>query len=467
MKSLKLFITILFASQFLLAQDYAPLTHYCYYQLDNYSGEQAILYALKGDQTIALDTTKVQRGAFVFSNIEKYPAGMYRISFNDTLFTELVFNNEDIVLKADARSVLLTMQVKRSDENMILFTYWVYAMQVRDSIVSVGYEREKFKKSSNYSVSKVQAYDDRIETLNEHLYEYIEGIAAAYPNLLTPVILRSYLIPSYSHYLKDKDNEPYPSERMFYLYHFFDNIDFSDARLLNTRIIYTAISDYMRTFAKPAKSSVYNDIIDRVMDLSKSNDSVYRYSLSLFIRTFENSIWENVYVRIIEKYYFNSVAFTPQQGKYYTKKIAIIKSLRLGEKMPNVVLNDTTNNSISLYSVKSKVKMVLIYSSSCPHCKEVMPDVKEVYNTYKSMGFEIYAIAIDDSASIWKKEIVDEHYNWISVSDLKGLNSPVLDTYNVWMTPMMYMLDKNNIIVNKPRGMEDIHATILQLLKMK
>jgi hypothetical protein len=31
----------------------------------------------------------------------------------------------------------------------------------------------------------------------------------------------------------------------------------------------------------------------------------------------------------------------------------------------------------------------------------------------------------------------------------------------------MFMLDENNIIMNKPHGMEDIHATILQLLKMK
>ncbi len=467
MKSLKLLLILLFSSQILWAQEPAPMSHYCYYRLENYSGSRAILYAMRGNQTIALDTARVQLNAFVFSNIERYPAGMYRISFDDSLYTEVIFNNEDVVLEADATNVLYTMKVKKSDENKILFDYWIYAMKVRDSIVNVGYQREKLKNSGQSTNRQLQAFDDKIEELNDHLYEYIEDKATKYPDLFAPVVLRSYLIPSYQRFLKDKDNEPYPSERLFYLYHFFDNIDFSDSRLLNTRIIFTAISDYMSTFAKPPKTSIYIDIIDRVMNLSKSNEAVYQYSLNLFISAFENSIWENVFVYLIDNYYLKSYAYNPAQGAYYKKKVERIKSLRLGKKMPNVVLRDTANREVPLYSVKSKAKMVLIYSSDCPHCKEVMPDIQEIYDAYHESGFEIYAIAIDDSMALWKDEIRKENYRWISVSDLKGLESPVLDLYNVWMTPTMFMLDEENIIVNKPKGMEDIHATILQLLKME
>ena len=467
MKSLKLLLILLFSSQILWAQEPAPMSHYCYYRLENYSGSRAILYAMRGNQTIALDTARVQLNAFVFSNIERYPAGMYRISFDDSLYTEVILNNEDVVLEADAGNVLYTMKVKKSEENKILFDYWIYAMQVRDSIVNVGYQREKLKNSGQSTNRQLQAFDDKIEELNDHLYEYIEDKAAKNPDLFAPVVLRSYLIPSYQRFLKDKENQPYPSERLFYLYHFFDNIDFSDARLLNTRIIFTAISDYMSTFAKPAKTAVYTDIIDRVMNLSKSNEAVYQYSLNLFISAFENSIWENVFVYLIENYYLKSYVYNPAQGAYYANKVERIKALRLGKKMPNIVLPDTASQEVSLYGVKAKAKMVLIYSSDCPHCKEVMPDIQEIYDAYHESGFEIYAIAIDDSMALWRNEIRTENYRWISVSDLKGLQSPVLDLYNVWMTPTMFMLDENNIIVNKPRGMEDIHATILQLLKMK
>jgi len=96
-----------------------------------------------------------------------------------------------------------------------------------------------------------------------------------------------------------------------------------------------------------------------------------------------------------------------------------------------------------------------------------MPDILEIYEAYHRDGFEIYAVAIDDSLDMWKNEIKEFNYPWVSVSDLKGMMSPVIDQFNIWKTPTMYMLDKNNIIMNKPRGMEDIHATILQLLKMK
>ena len=462
--TLILFISSLFAVKVVNSQSQS---HYCYYRLDNYSGSRAILYALRGEQSIALDTARVQLNAFVFSNIEKYPAGMYRVSFDDTLFTELVFNNEDIVIEADARNVLTSMKVKKSVENMILFDYWNYAIKVRDTIMSVGYQKEKHYKSGNYSAQSIKAYDDKIEQLNDNLYEYIEDRATNFPDNFAPVVLRSYLIPSYQRYLKDKDHEPYPSEKLFYLYHFFDNIDFSDARLLNARIIHTAISDYMSTFASPAKTSIYVDIIDRVLNISKSNEAVYQYSLNLFIRAFENSIWEDVFVYLIDNYYLKSYVYNPTQGAYYANKVKVIKSLKVGKIMPNVVLKDTSNQDVSLYSIKAKAKLVLIYSSDCSHCKETMPDIQEIYEAYSSSGFEVYAIAIDDSASLWKSEIINDKYEWVSVSDLKGMQSPVLELYNIWMTPTMFMLDEKNMIVNKPRGEADIHATLLQLLKMK
>jgi peroxiredoxin len=467
MKKLKVLFSLLVFSQLLFAQEYAPVSHYCYYRLDNYAGSRAVLYAMRGSQLIPLDTARVQLNAFVFSNIERYPVGMYRIRFDDSLFTELIFNNEDVVIEADARSILTSMLVKRSEENRLLFNYWGYALKVRDSIASVGFQKDKMYKTGRYSAKQMEAFDLKIEQLNDNLYNYIEDKAVSYPDLFAPVVLRSYLIPSYKQYLKDKDNQAYPSEKLFYLYHFFDNIDFSDARLLNTRIIYTAISDYMTTFAKPAKTAVYRDIIDRVMGLAKSNEAVYQYCVNLFIQAFENSIWEEVFVYVIDNYYLNSYVYNPQQGEYYKKKVATIKSLRLGKKIPDVILPDTSRKDVSLYSVKAKAKMLLIYSSDCSHCKEMMPDLQEIYEAYHSAGFEIYAIAIDDSSDVWLGEIRKENYKWVSVSDLKGLISPVLDKYNVWMTPTMLMLDKNNIIVNKPRGVEDIHATLLQLLKMK
>ena len=469
MKKIKLIILFLFLSQITWAQKDNPVTvsKVCYYRLTNFSGSRAILYALKGNQTIALDTARVQLNAFVFSNIERYPVGMYRIVFSDSLFTEVIFNKEDVVLEADAQNVLFSMKVKRSVENKLLFDYWKYAMKVRDSVVHVRYQREKLTNLGQLTNKKKRAFEDRIDVLNRHLHDYIEDKAEKNPDLFAPVVLRSYLIPSYREYLREDGNEPYPTERLFYFYHFFDNIDFGDARLLNTRIIYTAINDYMSTFAKPAKTVIYEDIIDRVMDLSKANEAVYQYSVNLFIEAYENSVWEDVFVYLIDKYYLNSYAYNPDQAAYYKKKIATIKALKPGKKMPNIILRDTSNKEVSLYNVKAKVKMVLFYSSDCSHCREAMPDILEIYEAYHRDGFEIYAVAIDDSLAMWKNEIKEFNYPWVSVSDLKGMMSPVIDKFNVWMTPTMYMLDENNIIMNKPHGMADIHATILQLLKMK
>jgi hypothetical protein len=75
-----------------------------------------------------------------------------------------------------------------------------------------------------------------------------------------------------------------------------------------------------------------------------------------------------------------------------------------------------------------------------------------------------YAITPDEA--YWKSTLRSIKPNWINVSDLKGMASPVADQFNVWMTPMLYILDKNNVIKGKPRSIPELHAKLVELLEL-
>jgi len=446
---------------------YAQSTqHYLYYSLSNFKGEKVILYSVIGGNTFPVDTTYRQStGAFVFNNTEKLFPGMYKLVFNDSIYTEVIINNEDIVIESDARNIIQNMVVKKSLENTILFNYWKYALQIRDSITRLSFKRDKIEKRTyNSNHPEIIKINERIEFFNNEIFYYIERQSKNYPKHFAPKLLKSYIIPTLERYNSLHPEKKYTSEEEFYSNHFFDNIDFSDPRFVNTKVLFITISDYIETFSKPASTVKYNNIIDEVMIHAKENTAIYEYCVNLFIRTFENSIWEDVMVHIIDNYYLSSDMKNAKKKKYYTKLSERIKSLKPGVESPNIIMKDTSGIFQNMHNTVAKAKMLVFYSSDCPHCIETLPKLVEIYNMYKTQGFEAFGISIDEDRELWTKEINDLKLNWISLSDLKGLNSPIIDTYNITNTPSIIILNKDNIIMTKPKNIDDIHATLVELL---
>lgn len=440
--------------------------NYAYYLLKGFKGNKAILYDIIGSQSKAIDTAYRQStGAFVFQDINKHPSGMYRIYFNDSIYTEVIFNKEDIVIESDVKNVIGEMKVKKSIENSILFSYWKFALMTRDSISRLSYEKDKIEKTTyNSNHPRIKEIEKKIADFNNELRYYVINVGKEYPNKFAPKLLKSYMYTDFEKYKKEHPKSTYQTEEAFYYDHYFDNIDFSDARFVNTKVLYVTISDYMKTYANPATTKNYTGIIDQVMNKAKANKEVYKYCLNLFMITFENSIWEDVTAYLIDKYYVPSNYYPPQMTEYYAGISKKIKSLKPGQVAPDIICNDIDGNLQNMKSIKAKAKLIVFYASDCSHCKEALPGLIDIYNMYKEKGLEGFGIALDDNSYKWKSEVKKLNLNWINLSDLKGLNSPFIKAYNISSTPTIIILNKDNIIMAKPKDMAEVHAVLVQLL---
>lgn len=465
---MKLKILLTFYSVAIAISAFSQPSYSFYYKLNGYQGNRAILYQIRGAENIPLDTCIKQLNAFTFYNLERFPVGMYRVKFDDTLFTEVIFNHEDIVMETDANDVLRSMNVIKSLENSLVFDYWKFAISIKDSLLGLNLRRNSvLRNNQQRENAETKDIDKKIARLENENYNYVLRLRNEYPDAFAPKVLYSFQMPSYTRYIEQKGNEPYSSEKLFYLYHFFDNIDFSDARLLNTKIIFTAINDYIKTFATTPSTEVYNDLIDRVLVQTAVNISVHKYAIDLFIKGFDNSIWEEVFIHVIEDYYLKTIVDNPYLGVYYANKITRMKALAIGKVFPELVLKDTSNNLFNVKSVNSKACLLVFYSSDCSHCLETLPKIKDIYDAYKEQSFEVIAVALDSDEVLWKSVIKRYNYNWVSVSDLKGLTGPLYEQFNIWSTPKIYILDKDKIIRFKPNSEDEIHAALLELLQIQ
>jgi len=129
---------------------------------------------------------------------------------------------------------------------------------------------------------------------------------------------------------------------------------------------------------------------------------------------------------------------------------------------PDVNFTTITGKHISMASLKGKVVLVSFWATDCPSCNEEMPDLIKTYNTYKSKGFEVIAVAMpyDPPAQV---------LNYVKQKNLPfpvmhdGFAKITQSFGGINVTPTAYMFDKQGKTIKKIVGSLDfakLHALL-------
>ena len=81
------------------------------------------------------------------------------------------------------------------------------------------------------------------------------------------------------------------------------------------------------------------------------------------------------------------------------------------------------------------------------------------------MGLEIVAVSVDTDKKAWLEALEANRMEWVNVSDLKGMVSPVVESYNAFSTPTFYLLDKDKTIIAHPDSPKELKESIEKALK--
>jgi len=118
-----------------------------------------------------------------------------------------------------------------------------------------------------------------------------------------------------------------------------------------------------------------------------------------------------------------------------------------GNMAPDFTLMDVNNNNRSLSDYKGKLVVLQFWASWCHFCKIENPELVALLNNYKDKGFEILGISLDTKKSNWLDGIEHENLNFVNLSDLKGFDSPIANTYAINSIPQMYLVDEEGVII--------------------
>jgi thiol-disulfide isomerase/thioredoxin len=450
-----LFLVVSFA-RFSHAQTF-PLR----YTLNGVKDTMAWLCQVQGKEVFAIDSCILKDETALFEVDSMMPHGVYKIVFNDTLFTDIIYAGEAIRLISALPDIIGSMQVMQSEENRLLFGYWQFYFRIQDTLDQVIQRgRELYYASQGKPSRELDLLELRSDQLEKQKIDYILDLMRNHPGRFAPKLVWSFQKPDYRFYLIH-NGTPYPSEKAFYEQHFFDRLDFSDKRMLNTEVLFVMINDYMRTFAQPPSSATYITLIEHILSKARVSPEVYQYCIELFIQNFEVGIWEQVFVHLVSRHYLTSPLGNATMKEVYRERVEAIRNTAVGAKAPEVCGLTPAGERKCLSEELGTRTILLIWSEGCDHCEAILPDLVKVSKEYAEKGLKIFAFTFSEEPATLNKAMEQFGITWVNISDYKGLFSPVMDDFNITLTPVMYLLDKNGVITDKPLTIPVLYSNLV------
>ncbi|MDO5522535.1 MAG: TlpA disulfide reductase family protein [Bacteroidia bacterium] len=129
--------------------------------------------------------------------------------------------------------------------------------------------------------------------------------------------------------------------------------------------------------------------------------------------------------------------------------LAAAQGVSVGNPYINITAQTREKQPVELANVIAGNKYTLLefWASWCGPCRAEIPHLKRVYEKYKSEGFEIYAISVDDEEADWLKALDEVNTPWINVRNAEGFNGGAVKSYGIQGVPSSFLIDKEGNIV--------------------
>jgi thiol-disulfide isomerase/thioredoxin len=99
--------------------------------------------------------------------------------------------------------------------------------------------------------------------------------------------------------------------------------------------------------------------------------------------------------------------------------------------------------------VQAAYTVLYFYNPECGACAEITPQVHKVYQEYKNKGVQVFAVYVDRAKKVWMEYVMENKYfDWINVWDADE-TADIYGKYDLHAIPMIYLLDKDKVIVER------------------
>lgn len=411
------------------------------------------------------------KGKFVFEGKEDLKPGLYYLTNNRDRFVEFVVYREPqrFTLRTGNDNWLLRMTVKDSRENELFYNYKraeeVYYQEMDEASHTV----------------------DSATFRNEYLPRYrhtLDSLRMSFINENPDCMLSRLMLSTKDPDLPagNPDGTPMDNRQRYdwIMAHYFDNMPLDDNFIIRTpkSVFYDRVMEYVEKNMNGMPPELICPLLDTLIDRSEPAPEVYRWLILNLTDHYLRSrimVYDEVYVHLVLRYFATGKVpnVEPSLIDEQVEQATRWERLLVGKVAPELILFDTLRRAASLYHMPGDYTLLLFWSPTCGHCRDIIPAVYNVYERYSdSLAISAFAILTepdDNTVDKWKNFLAEHHMvspRWINLNGGEA-NVDWRQVYDVQTTPQIYLIDNRDHKILAKKLNASILENILKVLMKK
>lgn len=412
----------------------------------------------KSDLKLVDSTTQISPWLFKFNLPAGYTQGIYKLAIGKSI-------NFDFVI-ADEPQISLETVVFAAEDSL-------KSLESKENEVFIKYQsiRKKFKQQLWHLNSLIDYYPDSSSfnkilfteflKVKSDLYWTSKRLANETPNLYASHLILLELSPLSINGLSKVES------KKKLINSWWNDINLNDIRLVNSPELELKLWEFIKLFfdenlTKEQQDSCFITASKIAMNLNADTCIKSNFRSILFKNYIETDYDATT------RYLFNEsfeglqpMKLSPEERTRYS----ILGKNEIDSKVFDFKIKSFDGKDIKLSKVDATHKLIFFWSMWCPHCTEMIPEIVKIYRKFKSKGFEIVAVCIDDEIDGWQKVIKEKKYEWINAIEPDNGKNKILSEYNLDGTPVLLLIDNSLKIISRPSNVKQLEAKLNQILK--
>lgn len=426
------------------------------------ANQQVSLEGFNGFETYLIDSAQAnEEGKFILKySADDYGMG-YLVSMNNQPFI-VVLSGQDIELKGETLSLPETIQLIKGKENR-LFGQYASEHPRREQALSVWiYLENIYRADSLFAIHDVpkQAIAKEKQRIKKEDSLFLGG--------LDPETYVSWYLPLRKLVSSVSTIAQYRTEEIPATIASFRKIDYTDPRLQTSGLLADVIESHFWLIENSGRSldSVYiemNKSIDILVESLLSDEQKLNEITEYLFKSLEKrSLFKASEYLAIKLLNENSCTinndFASQLESYRAMKKGNIAADFYFNKDVIIPGYEPVKMPQRLSDLNSKFTVVVFGASWCPQCPQELSKISGLYKKWKGQSVEVVFVSLDEDEKIFKS--FASVFPFISICDYRKWESPIVQKYQVFATPTIYLLDNKREILLRPNSVSHLDSWV-------
>jgi len=406
--------------------------------------DRIVLYGTRGADHPPIDSATIAAdGHFTFSSHD-YPPGFYQLGVNTDDRVDIILDpaESEVKLAFHGHPLQRNMVVLSSPENQRM---WAFKLESRRGQELLGTIRAERAVASPMDTALLRNLYSREATAAQAMDQALDSL----------VNLSSDGQFAFAVAADRRLQEAIPNGQRAIL----DAFDLSEPRHLRSASYVKALLAYVQN-STPTVDYALHRACDSALFAAAGDTACWSYCRSFLVELFATYGPEDVAQYMVDRYVVGPDVRTPPDAALLELSAEQLR-LATGSPAPEIVLvalgsTDTIRSSSIV--LDHAFTAFFFYSSTCDHCHDQMPALRQLVMDVDPGYFQLIGIALDTDAVEFRTTLETEQINWPCYTDLMGWSTKVAKDYAIKGTPTLIVVDRKGRIASRPMDPEDLRA---------